>query len=430
MSNFELALAFAQQLVIILIAAQVFGYLAKFIGQPRVVGEMIAGVVLGPSLFGLFFPELQKSIFIPETMPILYIGAQIGVGLYMFLVGLEFNTQLFKQHARSAICVSLTGMMVPFVVGALLCLWLVEKPGLFAANISYANAALFMGAAIAITAFPMLARIIYERKLAGTALGTLALAAGAIDDAAAWIVMAIVLASFGGGAMLAIKAAIGGSLYATFMLTKARQWLQPLADKVEKSGVLTLPELLLVLVLWAVSAYAMEWVGLHAVFGGFLLGIAMPRGKLTALIDKRLSTVTVLLLLPMFFTYSGLKTQLNVLASFELFSIAMIILAASIFAKFFACWAAARLGGADNRTAMAVGALMNARGLMELIIINIALKFGVIEQGLFSIMVLMAIVTTLMATPLFQWVYGRHMTTPDQQAATADIAGVAKPIKE
>jgi len=430
MTNFELALAFAQQLVIILIAAQVFGYLAKFIGQPRVVGEMIAGVVLGPSLFGLFFPELQKSIFIADTMPILYIGAQIGVGLYMFLVGLEFNTQLFKQQARSAIGVSLAGMLVPFIVGALLCLWLLDKPGLFASNISYANAALFMGAAIAITAFPMLARIIYERKLAGTALGTLALAAGAIDDAAAWIVMAVVLASFGGGAMLAIKAAIGGSLYATFMLTKARSWLQPLADKVEESGVLTAPQLLLVIVLWAISAYSMEWVGLHAVFGGFLLGIAMPRGKLTALIDARLNKITVFLLLPMFFTYSGLKTQLNVLASFEVMSIALVILAASIFAKGIACWAAARIGGADNRTAMAVGALMNARGLMELIIINIALKFGVIEQGLFSIMVLMAIVTTLMATPLFQLVYGRHMPAMAEKDAVADEPTTAKPSQE
>jgi len=409
MTNMELAWAFAQQLVLILVAAQLFGYLAKFIGQPRVVGEMIAGVVLGPSLFGLFLPELQKSIFIADTMPILYIGAQIGVGLYMFLVGLEFNTQLFRQHARSAIGVSLAGMFVPFIVGALLCVWLLEQPGLFAANISYANAALFMGAAIAITAFPMLARIIYERKLAGTALGTLALAAGAIDDAAAWIVLAVVLASFGGGTILAIKAVIGGTIYATFMLTKARTWLQPLADKVQLSGKLTVPQLLLVLVLWAVSAYSMEWVGLHAVFGGFLLGIAMPRGKLTELINARLNKVTVFLLLPMFFTYSGLKTQLDVLGSWQVFSTAMIILAASIFAKGVACWAAARIGGADNRTAMAVGALMNSRGLMELIIINIALSYGVIQQGLFSIMVLMAIVTTLMATPLFQLVYGRHM---------------------
>jgi len=423
MTNMELAWAFAQQLILILVAAQLFGYLAKFIGQPRVVGEMIAGVVLGPSLFGLFMPELQKSIFIADTMPILYIGAQIGVGLYMFLVGLEFNTQLFKQQARSAIGVSLAGMIVPFIVGALLCVWLLDQPGLFAPNISYTNAALFMGAAIAITAFPMLARIIYERKLAGTALGTMALAAGAIDDAAAWIVLAVVLASFGGGPLLAIKAVIGGTIYATLMLTKARSWLQPLADKVETSGVLTAPQLSLVLVLWAFSAYSMEWVGLHAVFGGFLLGIAMPRGKLTELINARLNKITVFLLLPMFFTYSGLKTQLDVLGSWDVFSIALTILAASIFAKGVACWAAARIGGADNRTAMAVGALMNSRGLMELIIINIALSYGVIQQGLFSIMVLMAIVTTLMATPLFQLVYGRHMPKtpkPDQQEPPLD----------
>lgn len=426
MSYVDLALAFLPQLALIIVAAQIFGYLAKFVGQPKVVGEMIAGVVLGPSLFGLFWPELQRSIFVAETMPILYFGAQLGVGLYMFLVGLEFNTQLFRKNARSAIGVSLAGMLVPFGVGALLCLWLLETPDLFAANISFANAALFMGAAIAITAFPMLARIIYERGLAGTALGTLALAAGAIDDAAAWVVLAVVLASFGGGSILAIKAVVGGVLYASFMLTKARSWLQPLADKVENSGVLTAAQLLLVFALFSVSAYAMEWVGLHAVFGGFLLGIAMPRGKLTELVTARLQKITVFVLLPMFFTYSGLKTQLNVLASFDVLFIALAILAASIFAKGVACWAAARIGGADNRTAMAVGALMNARGLMELIIINIALKFGVIEQSLFSIMVLMAIVTTLMASPLFHLVYGRHMTKPESKPPVPPLDAALK----
>jgi Kef-type K+ transport system membrane component KefB len=305
-------------------------------------------------------------------------------------------------------------------------MWLLDMPGLFAANISYMNAALFMGAAIAITAFPMLARIIYERGLAGTALGTLALAAGAIDDAAAWVVMAVVLASFGGGSLLAVKAVVGGALYASLMLTKARVWLQPLADKVEATGVLNAAQLLLVLVLFAVSAYAMEWVGLHAVFGGFLLGIAMPRGKLSELITARLQKITVFVLLPMFFTYSGLKTQLNVLASFDVMFVALTILAGSIFAKGVACWAAARIGGADNRTAMAVGALMNARGLMELIIINIALKFGVIEQGLFSIMVLMAIVTTLMASPIFHLVYGRHMPKPDSKPPAPPVNAALK----
>lgn len=409
MSYADLALAFLPQLALILLAAQLFGYLARFIGQPRVVGEMIAGVVLGPSLFGLFLPELQQSIFIPDTMPLLYFGAQVGVGLYMFLVGLEFNTSFFRQQGKSAISVSLAGMVVPFVAAALLCLWLTDMPGLFAENISYGNATLFMGAAIAITAFPMLARIIYERGLSGTMLGTLALAAGAIDDAAAWCVLAVVLASFGGGAMLAVKAVVGGVVYAFLMVRFGTRWLQPLADKVEKAGRMTGGHLVVVLLLWAAAAYAMEWVGLHAVFGSFLLGVAMPRGLLSEQLGAKLQKIVVFLLLPMFFTYSGLKTQLNVLGSLEMFSIAMIILAASIAAKGLACWGAARLSGADNRTAMAVGALMNSRGLMELIIINIALKYGVIQQGLFSIMVLMAIVTTLMATPLFQLVYGRFV---------------------
>lgn len=420
MNYSELVLAFIPQLVLILVAAQVFGYLARFVGQPRVVGEMIAGVVLGPSLFGLFLPELQQSIFIPDTMPLLYLGAQIGVGLYMFLVGLEFNTKFFREQGKSAIAVSLAGMVVPFFAAALLCLWLPSIPGLFADNISYSNATLFMGAAIAITAFPMLARIIYERGLSGTMLGTLALAAGAIDDAAAWCVLAVVLASFGGGTMLAVKAIVGGAVYALLMVRFGTRWLQPLADKVEQLGRMTGMHLLIVLVLWAMAAYAMEWVGLHAVFGSFLLGVAMPRGLLSEQLGAKLQKIVVFLLLPMFFTYSGLKTQLNILGSLEMFSIAMVILAASIAAKGVACWGAARLSGADNRTAMAVGALMNSRGLMELIIINIALKFGVIQQGLFSIMVLMAIVTTLMATPLFQLVYGRFVTKPQNVQSDAD----------
>lgn len=409
MNSLEFVGTFVLQLAVILVAAQLFGYLARFIGQPKVVGEMIAGVVLGPSLFGLFWPDIQQQIFPTDTMPVLYFGAQVGVGLYMFLVGLEFNTSLFKQQARSAIAVSLAGMLVPFTVAALLCVWLLDIPGLFAANISYGNAALFLGAAIAITAFPMLARIIYERGLSGTSLGALALAAGAIDDAAAWTVMAVVLASFGGGALLAVKAVVGGVAYATLMFTKVTGWLQPLADRIETKGEMSWGQFAFLLLLFALSAYSMEWVGLHAVFGGFILGIAMPRGAIVEHLRKRLEKITIFVLLPMFFTYSGLKTQLTILADWDLMSIALVILAASVFAKGIACWAAARLTGSDNRTAMAVGALMNARGLMELIIINIALKFGVIEPALFSIMVVMAIVTTLMATPLFELVYGRHM---------------------
>lgn len=405
---------FLLQLGCILLAAQVFGRLARYIGQPRVVGEMIAGIALGPSLLGWYLPELQQAIFIPETRSWLYFGAQLGVGLYMFLVGLEFNTRLFRQQAQSALTVSLAGMLVPFAVAALLALWLLPMPGLFAPGISYANAALFLGAAIAITAFPMLARIIYERGLAGTKLGTLALAAGAIDDAAAWLILALVLASFGGGSELLIKALLGGSLYAWLMLTKMRLWLQPLADRVALTEQLAAWQFVLILLLFALSAWSMDFVGLHAVFGGFLLGVAMPRGTLVSLLQRRLEKPVLLLLLPMFFTYSGLNTRLDVLGASGLWLVTLAVLACSILTKFVACWAAARLKGADNPTALAIGALMNARGLMELIIINIALSYGVIEQGLFSMLVVMAIVTTLMAAPLFQLVYGRF-----QQKVTA-----------
>jgi Kef-type K+ transport system membrane component KefB len=403
----QLAGLFLLQLVLILLAAQLFGRLARYIGQPKVVGEMIAGITLGPSLFGWWLPELQQAIFIPETRSWLYFGAQLGVGLYMFLVGLEFNTRLFRQQAKSALTVSLAGMLVPFAVAALLALWLLPMPGLFAPGISYPNAALFLGAAIAITAFPMLARIIYERGLAGTKLGTLALAAGAIDDAAAWLVLALVLASFGGGTDLLVKALLGGSLYAWLMLSKMRLWLQPLADRVALTEQLASWQFMLILLLFALSAWSMDFVGLHAVFGGFLLGIAMPRGTLVSLLQRRLEKPVLLLLLPMFFTYSGLNTRLDVLGASGLWRVTLVVLACSILAKFVACWAAARLKGADNPTALAIGALMNARGLMELIIINIALNYGVIEQGLFSLLVVMAIITTLMAAPLFQLVYGR-----------------------
>ncbi|MCT8127483.1 MULTISPECIES: cation:proton antiporter [unclassified Alishewanella] len=419
MAWWQLVGLFLIQLMLILLAAQLFGRLARYVGQPKVVGEMIAGVTLGPSLLGWWLPELQQAIFIPETRSWLYFGAQLGVGLYMFLVGLEFNTRLFRQQAQSALTVSLAGMLVPFAVAALLALWLLPMPGLFAPGISYANAALFLGAAIAITAFPMLARIIYERGLAGTKLGTLALAAGAIDDAAAWLVLALVLASFGGGSELLIKALLGGSLYAWLMLTKMRLWLQPLADRVALTEQLAAWQFVLILLLFALSAWSMDFVGLHAVFGGFLLGVAMPRGTLVSVLQRRLEKPVLLLLLPMFFTYSGLNTRLDVLGAGGLWLVTLVVLACSILAKFVACWAAARLKGADNPTALAIGALMNARGLMELIIINIALSYGVIEQGLFSMLVVMAIVTTLMAAPLFQLVYGRFQTKaiqnkPDQ----------------
>jgi len=408
MTSAELSVAFFLQMFFILAACRAVGWVARRCGQPQVVGEMIAGVLIGPSLFGLFWPGAQQFLFPPESMKTLYVFAQLGIGLYMFLVGVEFNTELFRSRMRSAVSVSLAGLLVPFLIGTALALWLVKMPGLFSERTRPFEAVLFLGAAIAITAFPVLARIIHDRGLTGTALGTLVLAAGAINDAAAWCVFAVVLASFGGGMVVAVKAFAGGIGYALLMLFAGRKLLSPLGRTAEAERRIGPGLLGVVLMLLMLAAWAMDAAGIHAVFGGFLLGAAMPRGFLTQELRRQLEPLAVVFLLPMFFTFSGLNTRLDMVGSPGLLLVAAVVLLASIVAKAVACWAAARLSGENNRTAMAVGALMNARGVMELIILNIGLQKGIIEPALFSIMVLMAIVTTLMASPLFEWVYGKR----------------------
>jgi Kef-type K+ transport system membrane component KefB len=433
MSPGELSVAFFLQVFVIIAACRAMGWVMKrFFDQPQVIGEMIAGIVLGPSLLGLFAPGIQEAIFPAESKPVLYVCAQLGVGLYMFMVGLGFRTDHFRDNARSALTVSLSGTAAPFAVAIALTPWLIGK-GLFGAQVSSFQAMLFLGACISITAFPVLARILQERGLIGTPLGSLSLSSGAIGDAGAWIVLAVVLASFDGGAAVALKAVIGGGAFAAFMIVLGPKVFAPLARRAEREGKITPPLLAVVVMLFGLSAWAMDAAGLHSVFGGFLLGVAMPRGLLTREIRRQMEPFTVALLVPMFFAFSGLNTQLTMVNSLELAAIAGVILLGSIAAKALACWAAARATGQDNPTAMAVGALMNARGLMELIIINIGLQRGIIGPALFSMLVVMAIVTTLMASPLFELVYGRkarasgelgklHEADDDESEASLTVA--------
>ncbi len=409
MTPAALSIAFFLQILIIIAMCRGVGWLAqRYFGQPQVVGEMIAGVILGPSLLGYFAPDLQALLFPQDSKSILFVCAQFGVGLYMFIVGLGFQTEHFRSNAKSAIAVSLSGMIAPFMVAVAITPWLLQTPGLFSPKITVAEATLFMGACIAITAFPMLARIIHERGLSGTPLGTLSLSAGAIDDAAAWAVLAIVLASFGDGPGVAIMAIGGGLAFALFMFVAGRPLLAPLGRIAEREGRISPNLMAIAIMLFAASAWAMDAVGIHAVFGGFLLGAMMPRGFFAEELKRQLEPFAVVVLLPMFFTYSGLHTQLTLVNNIGLMVTALAILAGSVLAKGGACWAAARLTGQDNPTALGIGALMNARGLMELIIINIGLQRGIIGPALFSMLVLMAIITTLMASPLFERVYGRN----------------------
>ncbi|PZU08784.1 cation:proton antiporter [Sphingomonas sp.] len=422
----DFSIHFFLQLAVILVACRVVGWLGrKLLAQPQVVGEMIAGVFLGPSLLGLLLPDLQGAIFAKETRNILYAGSQLGVGLYMFLVGTTLRTDHFRSKAKSAAAVSLAGISAPFAFAILITPFLVRIPGLFSPQISVANATLFMGACIALTAFPMLARIINERGLANSSLGTLSLTAGAFDDACSWCVLAIVLATFGGGAGVAILAIGGGLIWAGLVITFGPRVFAPLARRVEEQGEMSYAILAITLAAFSLSAFLMDAVGIHAIFGGFVLGAVMPRGRFAEDLKRKVEPLAVVLLLPMFFTYSGLNTRIDMVNSVSLLLIALGILVVSILAKGGACYLAARLAGEDNRTALGIGALMNSRGLMELIIINIGLQKGIIGPTLFSMLVLMAIVTTMMAGPLFEMVYGRRARQSGELDALHRVANAA-----
>jgi Kef-type K+ transport system membrane component KefB len=388
-------------MAVILGAIRVVGLLARAIGQPQVVGEMIAGVALGPSLFGLLAPQLHDALFGKQALTVLYCMAQIGLALYMFTVGLELRTDLIRARIRGAMGVSLAGIVVPFALGGLIAWWVLPRGDLFTEGVRLWHAVVFLGSAMSITAFPMLARIIYERGLTGTSYGTLSLAAGSLDDAAAWCLLAVVLAAFKQDPSIAAYALGGGTLYALVMLGPVRALLARLGAAVERTGEVSAALFAAVLTALMLAAWYTDFVGIYAVFGAFLLGAAMPRGTLSRELGRRIEPLTTSFLLPLFFVYSGLNTKIGLIAEPGLWAVALLVLLAAVLGKGVACGLAARLSGEGARQSVAIGALMNARGLMELILLNIGLERGLISPALFSIMVLMAVVTTLMATPIF-----------------------------
>lgn len=415
MSNLQLAVHFFFQIAVILAVCQLVGWFGRRVGQPQVVSEMIAGVLLGPSLLGLFLPGVFAKLFPPDTLRVLFPISQLGLAAYMFVVGMEFRVDIVQRRLRSAVAVSLAGMLTPFVLGAALGWFFHRHTSLFPAKTSLTEAMIFLGASMCITAFPMLARIIHFKKLAGTTMGTVALGAGAIDDAAAWCLLAVVLASFDGDFSHAIVNIAGGVGYVSLVLLGVRPLLARWARMVEARGKLADGEFVGCLILLALGAWFTDAIGLHAVFGAFIMGAAMPRGVVTSTLIAKIEPLTVALLLPLFFTYSGLNTQIGLLDSAYLWGMAALILVAAIGGKGVACWLAARATGVTNREALGIGTLMNARGLMELIIINIGLQRGIITPALFATLVIMAVVTTLMASPIFEWLVGRHGPVPEKE---------------
>ena len=413
MNNLHLAVQFFLQLAVILLFCRIVGAIAARFGQPQVVAEMIAGVLLGPSLFGLLAPEWQNWLFpwdktqtTRDTQSYLFPASQLGLALYMFVVGMEFRVDIIRKKLKSSIAVSAAGMITPFILGTGLAWILFYHTELFPKKTSLMEAMLFLGASMCITAFPMLARIIHFKKLTGTTMGTVAIGAGAIDDATAWCLLAVVLASFDQNFSHAVLNIGGGLGYVAITLLIVKPFLDRIELWLQKDGALTEAGLVVGLALMALGAWFTDLIGLHAVFGAFVMGAAMPRGVVTRDLIAKIQPLTVALLLPLFFTYSGLNTKIGLLNSGFLWLMCGAVLIAAILGKGVACWLAARWTGISNREALGIGTLMNARGLMELIIINIGLQRGVISEGLFAVLVIMAVITTLMASPIFERLVG------------------------
>jgi len=422
MTDVDLMLRFLMQILVVLGICHVIGWFGKkFLGQTQVVMEMLAGVVLGPSVFGALYPESQKWLFPMEpvakigevsvkhpSMYVLYVVAQIGLIFYMFLVGLEFNVTLVSKRVKPALAVSAAGIIAPFALGATLALALSSagNTSLFSPTVSTWEAALFLGAAMCITAFPMLARIVYENGIAGTSMGTLALGAGATDDATAWALLAFVLASFKHDMKYVLYAIGGGIAYGILCFTVVRRLILRIG-LLDAEGKLNQNGFVIVMLFLFTGAVITDAIGLYAVFGAFIMGGAMPRGEFVETIRTRLESVTVGVLLPFFFVYSGLNTKIGLLNTPAMWGICGLMCAAAIIGKFGGCALAARWCGESWRESAALGVLMNSRGLMELIIINIGLQQKLITPTLFTMLVIMAILTTLMASPIFRALYNR-----------------------
>lgn len=406
LSSPQLIALLGLQYAVILAVALASGNLAERLGQPRVVGMMAGGILLGPSALGQLAPDAQAWLFPHGSLPALHVIAQLGVGLYLFAVGLDFDTDRLRERARAAAWVSLAGIAVPFLAAWPTTLAINGIPGLFGAGVGEPMQVLFLGAAIAITAFPMLVWIVRERGLERTTLGNLAIAAGAIDDMLAWCILAGVVSAVSGDPADVAKAVGGAAVLGLLAARLGRRSLAPLANRAERRGRATAMDGLLLAATLAAFLGFSEWAGLHAVFGGFVCGLCLPRGRLSAATSRRLDPVVGPWLLPAFFAYSGLHTRLDLVLTPQGFALAGIVLSVSILAKGGACWAAARLAGLPPRDSLGIGLLMNARGLMELILLGIGLRAGIVGPLLFSVLVLMAIVTTAMAGPAFDRLAG------------------------
>ncbi len=383
------------QLIIILIVVQMFGYLCRRIGQQWVIGEILAGLALGPSFLGALLPGIKGFIFPASVLPTLQTLGDIGLVLYMFSLGARLDTHLMLRQSRTAIITSISGILLPLLLGATLAFFLF--PSLAGPKTDLISFMLLVGTAMAITAFPVLARLLTEKNMLGTKIGTLALTCAAVDDVIAWCLLALVVAVIHSKGLPSIVLTVGLTLlFIVCMLTVVRSLLA-YADRHIRSKQLLVAFSIALLLL---SAYCTNAIGIHPVFGAFLMGIILPRKPLFVELVRNIDQVNSVLFLPLFFVYSGLRTQVGLISSPWMWLICLLVLVIACVGKIGGGTFAVRFMGESWRDSLSMGVLMNTRGLVELIVLNIGLDLGVLSPTLFAMLVIMALVTTMMASPL------------------------------
>jgi Kef-type K+ transport system membrane component KefB len=398
----------------VVIVGRALGRLFKYIGQPAVIGEVIGGIVLGPSLLGRLWPEASAFLLPPTVAPFLGLISTVGVILYMFLVGLELNVALLRKRAHATVATSHASIIAPFLLGSAAALFL--YPRLSSSDVPFTSFALFMGVSMSITAFPVLARILTDRRMQRTELGVVSLSCAATDDVTGWCLLAFIVGVSQariGGALVSLALTLA---YVAFMFLVIRPIATRLIARYEgrrrvPSRVVTLVFLSLLL-----SALITEWIGIHALFGAFLLGAVIPHDSAVArhFVHKLEGSVTVLLL-PLFFAFTGMRTQIGLVSGWEQWLICGLIVLIATLGKFGGTIVAARLTGLNWRMAAALGALMNTRGLVELIVLNIGLDLGLLSPTLFAMLVIMAILTTMTTAPALQLLVPHLIPKPEPE---------------
>ena len=386
------------QIIAIILVARVFGWFFRKIGQPTVIGEMVAGIVLGPSLVGLYFPEFFEALFPVASLGNLKFLSQIGLILFMFVVGMELDLKALKNKANDAVVISHASIIFPFTLGIALAYFVYNQYA--PEGVKFMSFALFIGISMSITAFPVLARIVQERGIHKTKLGTIVITCAAADDITAWCILAAVIAIVNAGSLVSslyvIALAIG---YVFLMLNVVKPFLEKVGTLKNSKQSLSKQVVAIFLLTLIISAYVTEVIGIHALFGAFMAGAIMPdSAKFRAIFIEKVEDVSVIILLPLFFVFTGLKTHIELISP-EMWEITGVIIVVAVVGKFLGSALAAKFVGQNWRDSLTIGALMNTRGLMELIVLNIGLELGVLSSEIFTMLVIMALVTTFMTGP-------------------------------